>query len=123
MSPLFALGVVLLLGGLAHAFGVSRLYLTNGVPDANRVLLDIWIAQAQLLAGGLYVAAARAALKGRPWRPLAIFAALTIIGFSVAILPVLLARAPLIFRVPPIVYSLASLVVLWRASTTISTGG
>ena len=34
------LGVVLVLGGVAHTAGVTRLYVTQGVPDANRVLLD-----------------------------------------------------------------------------------
>ena len=116
-----ALGVVLLLGGLAHSAGVVNLYVTHGVPDANRVLLDVWIAQAQLLAGGAYVAAARRArppklgsesASGGGWRGLAIFAALTIIGFSIAMLPVLVARAPLYFSVPPIVYSIASAFVI-----------
>ena len=93
------------------------------MPDANRVLLDVWIAEAQLLSGALYLAAARSARAGRQWRALATFAALTIIGFSIAMVPVLIARAPVIFRVPPIAYSLASLAVLWRASFTISAGG
>ena len=124
MFPLIrALGVVLVLGGLAHSAGVARLYATAGVPDANRVLLDVWIAQAQLLSGALYIAAARSARAGREWRGLATFAALTIIGFSVAMLPVLIARAPVVFRVPPIAYSLASLAILWRASFRISAGG
>ena len=108
------LGIVLLLGGVAHTAGVARLYATQGVPDANRVLLDVWIAQAQLLAGGLYIAAARNARRGLEWRSLAAFGAMTIIGFSVAIVPVLVARAPLIFRVPPIVYSAVSAIVLMQ---------
>jgi hypothetical protein len=106
------LGIVLLLGGVAHTAGVTRLYVTQGVPDANRVLLDIWIAQAQLFAGGLYIAAARCAGRGLAWRSLATFGALTIVGFSIAILPVLFARAPMIFRVPPIVYSTVSAIIL-----------
>ena len=106
------LGVVLVLGGLGHSAGVARLYATAGVPDANRVLLDVWIAQAQLLSGGLYLAAARSARAGRQSRVLATFAAVTIITFSLAMLPVLIARAPAIFRVPPIAYSLGSAIVL-----------
>ncbi|HEV3139476.1 MAG TPA: hypothetical protein VGY57_03115 [Vicinamibacterales bacterium] len=113
---LWALGIVLLLGALAHSAGVANLYATKGVPDANRVLLDVWIAQAQLLAGGLYIAAARSARAGRPWQSLATFGALTMIGFSIAIVPVLIARAPIIFRVPPIVYSIGSVVVLVNAA-------
>jgi hypothetical protein len=110
------LGIVLLLGGVAHSAGVARLYATQGVPDANRVLLDIWIAQVQLLSGGLYLVAARNARAGRAWRSLAIFGALMIIGFSVAILPVLFARAPMIFRIPPIIYSGVSAVLLVGAA-------
>jgi len=110
------LGGVLILGGLGHSAGVARLYATNGVPDANRVLLDVWIAQAQLLSGGLYLAAAASTRAGRHWRALAVSGALTIIAFSVALLPVLVMRAPLIFRVPPVVYSIASGVVLLRAA-------
>jgi hypothetical protein len=118
-----ALGTVLLLGGLAHSAGVARLYATTGVPDANRVLLDVWIAQAQLLSGALYFAAGRRARAGRQWRALAAFGALTIITFSMAMLPVLIARAPVMFRVPPIAYSIASLAILWHLSFRISAGG
>ena len=91
---------------------MTRLYAAQGVPDASRVLLDVWIAQAQLLAGGLYITAARSARGGKPWRSLAAFGALTIIGFSIAILPVLFARAPVIFRVAPIVYSSVSVIIM-----------
>jgi hypothetical protein len=115
MTVMRILGVVLVLGGLAHSAGVAHLYATAGVPDANRVLLDIWIAQVQLLSGGLYLAAARAARVGGAWRLPATFGALTMIGFSAAMLPVLVMRAPIIFRVPPVLYSLASAIVLVQA--------
>ena len=101
-----------MLGGLAHSAGVIQLYLTKGVPDANRIMLDLWIAEAQLLSGGLYLAAWRARRAAAPWRALAAFGALTLIGFAVPILPVLIARAPVIFRVPAIVYLVLSLVIL-----------
>jgi hypothetical protein len=58
-------GVLLLLGGSGHAVGIVHLYTTQGVPDANRVLLDVWVAEAQLLGGGLYVAAS-VSLKSGP---------------------------------------------------------
>jgi hypothetical protein len=111
-----ALGVILVLGGLAHSAGVIHLYATQGVPDANRVLLDIWIAQAQLLSGSLYLVAWRARRVGSTWRALAMFGALTMIGFAVPVLPVLIVRAPLIFRIPAIGYLLASLIILTAAS-------
>lgn len=97
-------GVVLLLGGAAHTFGVARLYARMGVPDANRVLLDAWVAEAQLVAGALFLRAGRSA-EPRPWT---IGAALAVWSYAVPFLPVLLRRAPPIFWVPPILYSLAS---------------
>jgi len=109
---MWGLGLVLLLGGIAHSAGVVRLYLTASVPEANRVLLDVWIAQAQMLSGALYLVAARHARTGRPWRSLAVFGALTIIGFTGAMLPVLFHRAQVIFRLPLIVYSLLSASIL-----------
>ena len=101
----FWFGVVLLLGGAAHTAGVTRFYLTSGVPDANRLLLDVWIAEAQLVAGALFVKAARSA-EPRPW---AIGASIVVWSWALPFLPVLLRRAPPIFWVPPIVYTLASL--------------
>lgn len=101
-------GVVLLLGGAAHSFGVTRLYLRMGIPDANRLLLDVWIAEAQLIAGALFVKAGRS-VDPRPWL---VGAALSIWSYAIPFLPVLLHRAPPIFWVPPIVYSLLSLALV-----------
>ena len=108
-------GFVLVLGGVGHSAGVTRLYVTARLPDANRIALDIWIAEAQLLAGGLYVAASRARRIGSPWRALSAFGALTAIGFAVPMLPVLIARAPFIFRVPPMIYLVVSVFIFVRA--------
>ena len=112
---LLVIGVVLIAGGLGHSFGVVRFYLDSGVPDANRVLLDVWIAEAQLIAGGFYLAAARASRTGSNWRALSVAGVVTIAAFAVPMLPVLAARAPFIFRVPPIVYLAWSLYILVRA--------
>jgi hypothetical protein len=106
------LGITLVLGGLAHSAGVIHLYTTQVVPDANRIMLDVWIAEAQLLSGGLYLAASRARRARVGWRGLAAFGALTMIGFAAPILPVLVARAPFIFRVPAVVYLVLSLIIL-----------
>ena len=105
-------GIVLLLGGLAHTAGVLHFYFTTGVPEANRVLLDIWIAEAQLLGGALYVMAGRGSGGGRSSRIVAVFGALIIIGFAVPMLPVLFSRAPILFRIPAMVYLIASIFVL-----------
>jgi hypothetical protein len=109
---LAVLGAVLVLGGIGHSAGVGYLYLTAGRPEANRVMLDVWVAQAQLLGGGLYLGASRAARAGVAWRPLAFFGALTIIGFTVSVLPVLFSRAPVAFRIPAIIYLFCSVLVL-----------
>jgi hypothetical protein len=111
IQALRALGVVLLLGGAAHSAGVTYFYLTAGVPDANRVLVDMWVAQAQLLAASLYLAAFREARRGRAWQGLAAFAALTIIGFAAAMLPVLFSRAPAA-SIPVAVYLVCSVLVV-----------
>jgi hypothetical protein len=101
---------VLLLGGAAHTAGVLHLYVKAGVPDANRVLLDVWIAEAQLAAGALFVKAARSA-EPRPW---ALGAALLVWSYAVPFLPVLVRRAPPIFWVMPSLYTLASAALVKR---------
>jgi len=108
---LFVLGVVLVLGGVSHSIGVVLFYATAGVPDANRVLLDIWIAEAQLLGDGLYLAAFRKWRGGTSWRTLSAFGAFTIIGFALPILPVLFLRVPWMFRIPQIIYLASSIFI------------
>jgi hypothetical protein len=107
-------GIVLVLGGLGHTVGVLRFYAASGVPDANRVLLDVWIAEAQLLGGGLFWACARAR-AGKGARLLAVFGALTIIAFAAPLIPVLFARAPVVFRIPVVIYFVLSVIVLFQA--------
>jgi hypothetical protein len=115
-----ALAVILMLGGLGHSAGVIHLYITQGVPDINRVLLDAWVAEAQLVAGGFYFAASRAMRAGSAWRGLSVAGALTILAYAVPFIPVLLVRAPLIFRIPPIVYVILSVFILFRAARSTS---
>ena len=113
---LLTLGVVLMGGGLAHTLGVIYFYVTEGVPAADRVLIAAWVAQAQLLGGGLYLAAYRAWRTQAPWRALSVYGALTTIGLAAPMLPVLLGRAPLFFSVPLLVYLAASLFILARCA-------
>jgi hypothetical protein len=108
------LGVILIFGGVAHTIGVVHLYVTGGVPDANRVLLDIWVAEAQIIGGGLYVAAIRARRTGLPWKGLAVAGALTTLAYAVPFLPILFVRAPVAFRIPPAIYALLSLFIAYR---------
>jgi hypothetical protein len=105
-------GIVLLLSGLAHSAGVVHFYMTAEVPGANRVLLDVWIAEGLLLGGSLYLAACRAARAGQPPRMLTIFGSLTIIGFTAPMTPVLLSRAPIHFVLLTVIYLLLSLFIL-----------
>jgi hypothetical protein len=105
-------GVVLLLSGLAHSAGVARFYLIAGVPDANRVLLDVWVAEGLILGGSLYLAACRASHAGQSSRVLTVFGSLTIIGFTAPMTPVLISRAPIHFVMLTVIYLLLSIVIL-----------
>jgi hypothetical protein len=97
---------------LAHSAGVAHFYLTAGVPEANRVLLDIWIAEGLLLGGSLYLAACRASRAGQPSRVLTVFGSLAIIGFTAPMTPVLLSRAPIHFVMLTVIYLLLSIFIL-----------
>jgi len=109
-------GVVLLLSGVAHSAGVARFYLMAGVPVANRVLLDVWVAEGLLLGGSLYLAACRAARAGQSPRVLTIFGSLTIIGFTAPMTPVLISRAPIHFVLLTVIYLLLSSLILANAA-------
>lgn len=111
------LGGVLVVGGLAHAVGVLWFYSEQGLPDANRVLLDIWVGEAQIIGGSFYLSAYRGHRAGSTWRAPAIAGAVTILSFVVPFLPVLFARAPVILFVPQLVYGVASFAVLVRAAS------
>src|SRR5689334_3357789 len=103
-----ALGAVLVAGGLAHGFGVSRLYLGAGVPDANRVLLDLWVLEAQVAGGALYLWAWRRLRRGADALGPAVGGAVTVMSYAASFLPVLFTRASWVFRAMPSLYLLAS---------------
>jgi hypothetical protein len=111
-KALKVLGTVLVLGGLGHTLGVAHLYVTAGLPETNRIMLDLYVAEAQLLAGALYIAASRGERSVVAARALAVFGAVTTLGFAVPILPLLFSRAPVSFIAAPIVYILASAYIL-----------
>jgi uncharacterized membrane protein HdeD (DUF308 family) len=112
-----ALGVVLVLGGLGHVAGVTRFYYTHGLPGVDRVLLDIWVGEAQILGGALYMASFRAMRAGSRWRSLAVAGALTMLTYAIPFIPVLVARAPVGFQIPPVVYATLSLFILVKSRT------
>jgi hypothetical protein len=113
-----ALGLILVLGGLGHSIGVIHFYVTHGVPDANRVLLDTWVAEAQIIGGGLYLAAFRAMRAGSVWNGLTITGALTVLAYAVPFIPILFVRAPVMFRIPPIAYAILSAFIALRAASS-----
>ncbi len=96
------LGVMMMVGSVAHTLGVGHLYATKGWPDLNRILLDIWIAEAQLGGGFLFVRAYRSE-DPRPWT---VGGAMIVWSYAVPFLPVLVHRAPVVFWVPPSLYSI-----------------
>jgi hypothetical protein len=103
-----ALGALLVLGGVAHTIGVARLYAVKGLPDANRILLDVWIAEAQIVGGALFL------VGRRTWTTAAAF---VVWAWAIPFLPVLVHRAKPIFWVMPILYSALSAAALrstWR---------
>jgi hypothetical protein len=106
-----ALGLVLILGGLAHSGGVVHLYATKGFPDLNRVLLDVWIAEAHLVAGILFVLAGG---REAP-RAFIVGGSAVLLTWAIPFLPVVVHRDPLVFRIPHLLYS-ASAVALLLAS-------
>lgn len=110
-------GIILILGSAGHTIWVGRFYVERGLPDVNRILLDIWVAQAQLIGGSAYVAAARAARAGGDWRTPARLGAAIVLGWAFAFLPVLFVRVPLLFRMHALIYSLITLWIL--AATTV----
>jgi hypothetical protein len=109
-------GIVLVLSGLGHSAGAVHFYMAEGVPDANRILLDIWIAEALWLGGALYLTASCGSHAGKSSRVLAIFGSLTIIAFTLPMIPVLFTRAPVVFRIPTVLYCVLSIFVLLKAN-------
>jgi hypothetical protein len=103
-----ALGTLLVLGGIVHSGGVSHLYFTKGLPDLNRILLDVWIAEAQIVAGVLFLIG-RKKTDPRPWL---IGAGLMVWTWAIPFLPILIHRAQPIFWVMPTLYSIASVVAV-----------
>ena len=97
-----------MLGGIAHSLGVTHLYVTKGLPDLNRVRLDVWIAEAQIV-GGVLLLIGRKRPDARTWF---IGAGIMVWTWAIPFLPVLIHRAKPIFWVMPTLYSVACLVAV-----------
>ena len=108
---ILVLGVTLIAGGIGHLFGVARLYLASGWPDMTRLLVDLWVGQAQIAGGAFYVAAWRAAARGREWRTLGLAGVVIVLGWTALAVPVLFMRAPLTFRIPATTYLILSVAI------------
>lgn len=113
---LLALGTVLILGGVGHSAGVIHLYVTEGIPEINRVLLDAWVAEAHILASAFYVASFRALRAGSTWSCLSLAGALMLLAYAVPFIPVLFMRAPMSSVIPPILYTALSVLILFRVA-------
>jgi hypothetical protein len=109
-----ALGVTLCLGSLGHSSGVIRFYLQQGIPNLDRALLDVWVAEAQLLGGAFYLGAYGQFHSGKCGGTAAVCGALTIISFALPLIPTLAVRAPMVFQIPLVIYLLLSGLILLR---------
>lgn len=108
-------GIVLLLGGTAHAAGVIHRLVTHGVPDGHRVAYLAFISVVHWTAGALDVIASGGLGRAEPWAPrvLAVSAAL-VTAYGVTVSP-LLTSAGVLFRVTPVLYTAMHLVLLASA--------
>lgn len=105
-------GYILCLGGVAHCVGVLQYYHAEGMPEANRVLLDIWIGAAHIVGGILFIAAAILRPSSGSWRTAAYAGAATVLTYTVPFIPVLVARDPRYFLIPPTVYTATSIFIV-----------
>jgi hypothetical protein len=111
---MLALGIVLCLGSLGHSLGVIRFYLQQGIPNLDRALLDVWVAEAQLLGGAFYLGAYGQFRSGKCGRTAAVCGALTVISFALTLIPTFAVRAPMVFQIPLVIYLLLSGLILLR---------
>jgi hypothetical protein len=97
-------GIVLLLGGTAHTFGLLWFYATHGTPEGHRVALHLFVAYAQWVAGALDVIASVGLRRGEPWAraPLSV-GALLAVAFGATAFP-LLSGGPRLLQVAPAIY-------------------
>jgi hypothetical protein len=111
---LLALGVILCLGSLGHSAGVMRFYFQQGIPNLDRALLDVWIAEAQLLGGAFYLGAYGQFRSGKCGRTAAVCGALTVISFAVPLMATLAIHSPMVVQIPLAIYLLLSVLILVR---------
>lgn len=109
-------GIVLLLGGAAHAACVLAGVAEKGIPGGDRAAHLAFISLAQWTAGALDVLAARGLRRGEPWTrgPLTI-SGLLVIGWAGVALPLLPHASPTL-RAMLALYAaahLGMLVALW----------
>ncbi|XYH96258.1 hypothetical protein ACMHYB_52145 [Sorangium sp. So ce1128] len=109
-------GVVLLLGGTAHAACVLASFVKTGIPDGDRTAYLAFISLIHWTAGALDLLAGRGLRRGEPWTrgPLAI-AALLVIAWAGVALPLLFDASPLL-QVALVLYAAAHaglLAALW----------
>jgi hypothetical protein len=110
-------GIVLLLGGTAHAVGVLHRLATKGVPDGHRVAFLAFISFVHWTSGALDLVASGGLRRAEAWatRVLAV-SSLLVTAYGVTVSPLLTASGAL-FRIMPVLYPAVHLVLLavvWR---------
>ncbi len=105
IKALRILGVVLVLGGLAHAAGVTQKYASVGWSERHKAELVAFIGLVHLAGGALDLLAAGMLRRDEPSaRRAAALACGFTIAWTALDLPILFAEAKLFFQVMPVVY-------------------
>lgn len=108
-------GIVLLLGGTAHAAGVVHRMAVKGVPDGHRVAYLAFIAFVHWTTGALDVLASEGLRRAEPLGTrVLVVSTLLITAYGVTVSPLLTASG-VVFRLMPILYPAAHFALLAAA--------
>jgi hypothetical protein len=105
-------GIVLLLGGTAHAAGVLHRLATKGVPDGHRVAYLAFIAFVHWTCGALDVLASGGLRRAEPWaKRVLVVSSLLVTAYGVTVSPLLTASGALV-RLMPVLYPAVNLALV-----------
>lgn len=105
-------GIVLLLGGTAHAAGVAHRLATKGVPDGHRIAYLAFIAFVHWTCGALDLLASGGLARGESWATrVLLVSTLLVTAYGATVSPLLTASGPLL-RIMPVVYPAVHLALL-----------
>ena len=104
-------GLVMVLGGLGHFFGVTEMCISDGMPDGRHLAYLVYIGLIHLTVGALDLWSSLALRRRVPGAlPAMGLATLLVCAFGVIETP-LVAEAALTVRVPSVLYPVAHLVL------------